>query len=48
MSSTVTKIKMGFPWIFAGKNTGMSCHFLLQQFFLIQESNSRLHLLHCR
>ena len=32
------------PWDFPGKNTGMSCHFLLQGIFLTQELN--LHLLH--
>ena len=34
------------PWAFPGKNTGVSCHFLLQGIFLTQELN--LHLLHCR
>ena len=33
---------MGFP----GKNTGVSCHFLLQGIFLTQGLNLRL--LHCR
>ena len=32
------------PWDFLGKNTGVSCHLLLQGFFLTQGSN--LHLLH--
>ena len=32
------------PWNFPGKNTGVGCHFLLQEIFPIQESN--LHLLH--
>ena len=27
------------PWDFAGKNTGMHCHFLLQGIFLTQGSN---------
>ena len=41
------------PWDFPGKNTGVGCHVLLQQIFLIfltQESNPRLlpHLLPCR
>ena len=30
------------PWDFPGKNTGMSCHFLLQGIFPIQGSNPRL------
>ena len=34
------------PWNLQGKNTGMSCHFLLQGIFQIQGSN--LGLLHCR
>ena len=34
------------PWDFPGKNTGVGCHFLLQEIFLTQESNSGL--LHCR
>ena len=34
------------PWDFAGKNTGVGCHFLLQQIFRTQELN--LGLLHCR
>ena len=33
-------------WDFPGKNTGLGCHFLLQEIFLIQGSN--LHLLRCR
>ena len=32
--------------ILHGKNTGVSCHFLLQRIFLTQGSN--LHLLHCK
>ena len=32
------------PWDSPGKNTGVGCHFLLQQIFPIQRSN--LHLLH--
>ena len=34
------------PWDFLGKNTGMSCHFLLQGIFRTQGSD--LGLLHCR
>ena len=34
------------PWDFAGKNTGVGCHFLLQRIFLTQGLN--LCLLHCR
>ena len=34
------------PWDFPGKNTGVDCHFLLQEIFLTQESNPGL--LHCR
>ena len=34
------------PWNSAGKNTGVSCHSLLQGLFLTQGSN--LSLLHCR
>ena len=34
------------PWDFPGKNTGVSCHFLLQGIFLTQGLN--LGLLHCR
>ena len=34
------------PWDFPGKNTGVGCHFLLQEIFLIQGLN--LGLLHCR
>ena len=30
------------PWDFPGKNTGVSCHFLLQGIFLIQRSNPHL------
>ena len=29
-------ILQGFPWDFPGKNTGVLCHFLLQEIFLIQ------------
>ena len=36
-------------WNFSGKNTGMSCHFLLQRIFLTQRLNPcLLSLLHCR
>ena len=34
------------PWDFPGKNTGVSCHFLLQGIFPTTVSNPRL--LHCR
>ena len=34
------------PWDSPGKNTGVGCHFLLQEIFPIQRSNSGL--LHCR
>ena len=34
------------PWNSPGKNTGMSCHFLLQRIFLTQGSNPGL--LHCK
>ena len=34
------------PWDFPGKNTGVGCHFLLQEIFLSQGSN--LHLLNYR
>ena len=34
------------PWYFSGKNTGVSCHFILQGIFPTQGSN--LHLLCCR
>ena len=30
------------PWNFSGKNTGVSCHFLLQRIFLTQGLNPRL------
>ncbi|CAM9524722.1 unnamed protein product [Rangifer tarandus platyrhynchus] len=30
------------PWDFPGKNTGVGCHFLLQEVFLIQGSNPGL------
>ena len=37
------------PWHSPGKNTGVSCHVLLQGTFLIQELNPcLLNLLHCR
>ena len=37
------------PWDFPGKNTGVSCHFLLQGIFPTQGSNPRLlHLQHCQ
>ena len=31
-----------YPWNFPGKNTGVACHFLLQEFFPTQGSNLRL------
>ena len=34
------------PWDFPGKNTGVDCHFLLQEIFLTQGLN--LGLPHCR
>ena len=34
------------PWDSPGKNTGVGCHFLLQEIFLIQGLNPNL--LHCR
>ena len=35
------------PWNFAGENTGVGCHFLLQEIFLTQGWNPHLsHLLH--
>ena len=37
------------PWDFPGKNIGVGCHFLLQEIFPTQGSNTcLLHLLHCR
>ena len=35
------------PWNFPGKNTGVSCHFLLQGIFPTQRSNPRLSCLLC-
>ena len=35
-----------YPWDFSGKNTGVGCHFLLQEIFLTQGLN--LGLQHCR
>ena len=35
-----------YPWNFSGKNTGVGCHFLLQEIFPTQGLN--LCLLHCR
>jgi len=34
------------PWDSSGQNTGVGCHFLLQEIFMTQESNWGL--LHCR
>ena len=40
-------IRLLYPWDSPGKNTGMGCHFLLQEIFPILDSNSRiLRLLH--
>ena len=36
--------KLLCPWNFPGKNSGVSCHFILQRTFLTEELN--LHLLH--
>ena len=41
-----TFIRLLCPWNFPGKNTGVSCYFLLQGIFSTQGSN--LGLLHCR
>ena len=38
--------KLLCPWSFPGKNTGVGCHFFLQEICLTQGSHSRL--LHCR
>ena len=41
--------RLFWPWNFPGKNTELSCHFLLQGIFLTQGLNlSILCLLHCR
>ena len=32
------------PWDFQGKNTGVGCHFLLQEIFLTEGSNPHLFL----
>ena len=41
--------RLFLPWNFPGKNTGMGCHFLLQEILPTQGSNPRLLcLLHCR
>ena len=34
------------PWTFSVKNTGVSCHFLLQGIILIHGANPLLHFLH--
>ena len=39
-------VRLLCPWVFPGKNAGVSCHFLLQGIFLTQGPN--LDLLHCR
>ena len=41
-----TRLRLFRPWDFPGKNTGMGCHFLLQEIFLTQGLNSGLP--HCR
>ena len=42
-------VRLFCPWDFLGKNTGVSCHFLLQGIFPTQGSNlNLLCLLHCR
>ena len=41
-----TFINIENPWDFPGKNTGVGCHFLLQEIFLTQGLNPGL--LHCR
>ena len=41
-----TGYRLLWPWDFPGKNTGVGCHFLLQEIFPTQELN--LGLLHCR
>ena len=38
--------RLPHPWDPPGKNTRVGCHFLLQEIFLTQESNTGL--LHCR
>ena len=39
--------RLFYPWDFPGKNTGVGCHFLLQEIFLTQGLNpSLLCLLH--
>ena len=39
--------QLSLLWNFPGKNTGVGCHFLLQEIFLIQGLNLYLlHLLH--
>ena len=41
-----TRLRLFRPWDFPGKNTGVGCHFLLQEIFLTQGLNSGLP--HCR
>ena len=46
-TSWTVHVRLLCPWKFLGKNTGVSCHFLLQGIFLTQRLNlSLLHLLH--
>ena len=47
LSATPWAIACQAPWDFPGKNTGVSCHFLLQRIFPTQGLNvCLLHLLH--
>ena len=39
---TIDQIATIHPWDSPGKNTGVGCHFLLQEIFLTQGSKSRL------
>ena len=43
---TIDQIATIHPWDSPGKNTGVGCHFLLQEIFLTQGSNPSV--LHCR
>ena len=45
-SMDCSSLRLHCPWDFPGRDTGVSCHFLLQGIFLTQESNSCI--LHCR
>ena len=46
MSNSLQPTRLLCPWDSLGKNTGVSCHFLLQRIFPTQGLN--LCLLHCR